>query len=196
MLAKQTLALRSAVRVRVDNLRLVLTRTDRRIIPTVMLAVVAGQTHFLSAPVFHSFLHCQSPITAISLESLEKIRLLLWLTSLQQIFFCRVVYVCLCYVQMLCWLLLFNQDKRAILFGNVFLFGEQHPNILTFASITVSPFVFSPHSKQEQSKRKNLSATPYSRRSRPYRRRRRPWRSTMRKRRNFSLMNCQGNSCR
>ena len=51
-------------------------------------------------------------------------------------------------------------------------------------------------SKQEQSRRKNLSATPFSRRSRPCRRRRRPWRSTMRRRRNFSPTNCQGNSCK
>lgn len=52
------------------------------------------------------------------------------------------------------------------------------------------------HSKQELSRRKNLSATRCLRRSKPSRRRRRPWLSTMRRRRNFSPTNCQGNSCK
>lgn len=76
----------------------------------------------------------------------------------------------------------------------------QDSALLTFAFARrrhPAPPSFSAHcSKPEPNKRRNSSATPCLRRSRPSRRRRKRWRSTMKRRRNFSRMSCQGNSCK
>ena len=61
-----------------------------------MLAVVAVPTHFLTAPMFHSFPHCQSPVTAISLESLGEILLPLWLADFTAADFGLLLCVCVC----------------------------------------------------------------------------------------------------
>lgn len=58
--------------MRMDNLKQVLTRTD------VSSYCNASPTHLFSAPMFFP-LRCKTPITAISLESLGKILLPVWL---------------------------------------------------------------------------------------------------------------------
>lgn len=132
-------------------------------------------------------LHCK--VTAMSLESL--CFLFGWQTSLQQFFVCVCVFAVPPF-----FIGRYNLIRINVCIQTVFGRARSTESPLMFC-LSRYFFLFCVScSKPERSRRKNLSATPCSRRSRPCRRRRRPWRSTMKRRRNFSPTNCRGSSCK
>lgn len=148
-----------------------------------MLAAEAGSTHFLIAP--RVPLLPSLSVTRYCKKSLDRA---ISASSLADTLLCRLVSP-LCAA-------LFSRINQTVWCAKTFniLICSRLP--LPAVAIRLSPSFSAHHSKPEPNKRRNLSATPCLRRSRPSRRRRKPWRSTMKRRRNFSLTSCQGNSCK
>lgn len=141
---------------------------------------------------------CSAPALTVSHPLLQKNHLIgrsllpLWLTHSSAVVFGRLASPCVQHnlIRTKAYTRQFDvpdfQDSALLTFA--FARCRRHP--------PPPPSFSADCSKPEPNKRRNSSATPCLRRSRPSRRRRKRWRSTMKRKRNFSLMSCQGNSCK